>query len=463
MTSTHPELDLDIVNLVIDELHDSRPGLKTCALVCRSWVSQSRFHLFSTIRLNNRYDVSSFIALCASPYSTILSARTSNLAISTNRLGGVKYKDKSPGVFDQVLTWRSPHDGKSIADVFRHLKTLSLDGMGWRSAKSMSQLAFQTVTELRMRNVVFETGDDFLEFLSSLICLEKLCLINVSLRAPGQASTMQSNVFSSRFHTIDLKNLSPRSGHVIRAITPCHSLKNLSVHVHNFREISADCSMAIWELLVSAGPSLESFAFCVQAVGRKFKEDALDLDASLQHIDFTENSNLRKITLDVSDSAYLVPFLERLTKSRYPPSLEKLHIPWLVPEMGSTRVDYKRINELLQHPYFSALNEFRCSLYVVSERSETWYDGQPIEGSLLRKVMESKIEELKAAMSKLADKGILQVDKYFWQSRDVVHRRLWVMAFAFRRSFRKDKSDEDQDTENDDENRDDREREGGKD
>ncbi|THU90315.1 hypothetical protein K435DRAFT_841526 [Dendrothele bispora CBS 962.96] len=53
--------------------------------------------------------------------------------------------------------------------------------------------------------------------------------------------------------------------------------------------------------------------------------------------------------------------------------------------------------------------------------------------------MESKIEELKAAMPKLADEGILQVDEYFrfasWE--------LWG-----RDSPSEDESNEDQDTEN---------------
>ncbi|THU90327.1 hypothetical protein K435DRAFT_676238, partial [Dendrothele bispora CBS 962.96] len=277
MTSTPcPELHPEIVDLIIDELYGFRPDLKTCALVCRSWVSRSRFHLFSTICLSNRQNKASlFLALCASPHSTIPLARISNVTITTNQFDGVEYKDKQlqdPALFNQVLTWRSPHDGKSIADVFRHLKTLSLDWIGWRSlsqtAKSMLHLAFQPVTELKLRGIVFKTGDEFLEFLSSLICLEKLCLDYVVLYAPVQSSTMRSNVFPSRFHTINLKNLSPvHSGQVIRAITPCHSLKNLSIHVIFFRDMNAKNSMAIGDLLVSAGPSLESFEFCVKVIG----------------------------------------------------------------------------------------------------------------------------------------------------------------------------------------------------
>ncbi|THU83641.1 hypothetical protein K435DRAFT_871072 [Dendrothele bispora CBS 962.96] len=197
--------------------------------------------------------------------------------------------------------------------------------------------------------------------------------------------------------------------------------------------------MAIGDLLVSAGPSLESFKFCVKVVG--IPEEGLNLDASLQHINFTKNPNLRNITLDVDAPAYLVPFLQRLTKSRYPPSLKKLHIPRLVPEKRSIHFDCKRIDGLLQHPYFSALGEFRCRQCVLPEIGEEWYNGRPIEGSQSWKEMESKIEELKVAMPKLADKGILQ--KYCTGAR----------ASSGVMTFREDASNEDQYTENNDQNR----------
>ncbi|THU97995.1 hypothetical protein K435DRAFT_857123 [Dendrothele bispora CBS 962.96] len=402
MTSNrYPELQPEIVDLIIDELHGFRHDLKTCALVCRSWVSRSRFHEVKWATASVASMRPRTVAHC--PYSTIPLARTNNLTIATKLFDGVQYEDKQLqhfSLFDQVLTWRSPDDGKSIADVFRHLKKLSLDGIKWwqlsQTAKSMLHLAFQTVTELWLHDVVFETGDEFLEFLSSLICLEKLCLDYVVLHAAAQSSIMQSNVFSSRFHTINLKNLSCyHSGQVIRVITPCHSLKNLSIHVVNFSDINTDCSMAIGNLLVSAGPCLEIFEFWVQAVG--ILEEGVDLDASLQYINFTKNPNLKNITLDVDAPAYL-------------------------------------------HPYFSALGEFRCRQCVISEIGEEWYNGRPIEGSRSWKEMESKIEELKAAMLKLADKGILQ-------SRG-------TRAQAQGLTFREDESDEAQDTENDDKYRD---------
>lgn len=44
-------LPFDIVDLFIDELRDSLDDLRSCALVCRSWLPRARFHLFRSISL----------------------------------------------------------------------------------------------------------------------------------------------------------------------------------------------------------------------------------------------------------------------------------------------------------------------------------------------------------------------------------------------------------------------------
>ncbi len=41
----------EIMDQFIDHLHDNVPALKECALVCRAWVYQSRWHLFRMIHI----------------------------------------------------------------------------------------------------------------------------------------------------------------------------------------------------------------------------------------------------------------------------------------------------------------------------------------------------------------------------------------------------------------------------
>jgi hypothetical protein len=59
----------ELIDLVIDALHDDRATLKICALVCRSWVYASRHHLFSHLRVSPKgLDL---IALLSSALCTI--------------------------------------------------------------------------------------------------------------------------------------------------------------------------------------------------------------------------------------------------------------------------------------------------------------------------------------------------------------------------------------------------------
>lgn len=60
----------ELIDLIIDHLHDDRPALKICSLLCKSWLSESRFHLFRKVILayNNYED---FLDLLKSPLCTI--------------------------------------------------------------------------------------------------------------------------------------------------------------------------------------------------------------------------------------------------------------------------------------------------------------------------------------------------------------------------------------------------------
>jgi len=68
------ELPNEIQDRILDFLHDSKPTLRACALVCRAWVPTSRYHIFSDITLRTK-DVPSFEVLSKDPNCTIRSCR----------------------------------------------------------------------------------------------------------------------------------------------------------------------------------------------------------------------------------------------------------------------------------------------------------------------------------------------------------------------------------------------------
>jgi len=61
-----------MVDTVIDHLHDDRQALAAAALVSRSWVSASRYHLFSTLQASN-FNVKLLCELLDNPHCTFTS------------------------------------------------------------------------------------------------------------------------------------------------------------------------------------------------------------------------------------------------------------------------------------------------------------------------------------------------------------------------------------------------------
>ncbi|KAF5370285.1 hypothetical protein D9758_006914 [Tetrapyrgos nigripes] len=431
------ELPIELINLIIDQLHDSRPDLKTCALVHRDWLPQSRYHLFHDIELYQN-GVAPFLELCSSPYSTLPLAHVQTFGLATNLVVEGEPEDKTMHncpALDQLLTWQSPETERKLITelVFEHLRALSLSGIGWwtlsDNAKAALHGGFTSLTELKLWNVVFGFEDEFVELLGALHGLQKLRLDGVVLRrrSAGDIDVNERKNLPQSLHAIDMLDLSEKSPRIIELMTSCPSLKSFSGHIANFSDITTECAQAITKLLESAGSSLENFSFEVQAAGM-LKYD-MDLDAVLQHIDLTTNANLQSIHLRIDDSSYLLPFLRRLTNSSNTPSLKKLHIPnFLSGSSGfsrdSTDPELEVVDKLLQHPYFSSLEEFRCQVCVlfgledVKGQPERTYD-RPNEGSQPLADMASKIDELKSGLPNLNKRGALKVDEYFrfmsWQ------------------------------------------------
>jgi hypothetical protein len=109
--------------------------------------------------------------------------------------------------------------------------------------------------------------------------------------------------------------------------------------------------------------------------------------------------------------------------------LRKLHTPHLItlededndPD-GTLKFDptyATQVDEILQHPYFSNLEEFRCRISV-------FYDDADIIGSPVVvfadnfrpdakpiKEMAAKMAQLRSMMPNLARRGVLRIDEYY--------------------------------------------------
>jgi hypothetical protein len=61
----------ELLDLIIDHLHDHRKTLADCSLVCKAWLSSSRYHLFFRIHVADTASLTRFLNDLDSPLSTI--------------------------------------------------------------------------------------------------------------------------------------------------------------------------------------------------------------------------------------------------------------------------------------------------------------------------------------------------------------------------------------------------------
>jgi hypothetical protein len=139
-----PCIPQELSDVIIDYLHDDRPALGRCGLVCWSWLPSSRFHLFSTIKLFH-YDMNTDLTILCAHDSTIM-PYVKNLSVFH-------------------VQWHS-----LTLEAKDHLLSLS------RGLKT-----------LRLAYVEFQTLDQTFEFISSAPLLECLLVDNIRCKSENAA------------------------------------------------------------------------------------------------------------------------------------------------------------------------------------------------------------------------------------------------------------------------------------
>ncbi len=168
-------LPAELCNLIIDHLHDSKPSLLACSLVCRAWIPECRFHLFHNLRLC-RDTADSFFQLFKSPHATLASAHIRELDVTQNTVirGGSLEGDLLEGLAFQGVLTRCP------ADVFEHVQKLSVTRVGWWTLNGSERPSightFKNVTELALWTVVFQKDEELQALVASFTSTGSLVL-----------------------------------------------------------------------------------------------------------------------------------------------------------------------------------------------------------------------------------------------------------------------------------------------
>lgn len=169
-----PLLPQEIFDIIIDYAHSDVELLATCSRVCRSWVSSSRFHLFSTVEVRQN-NVAGFLDLLGSPGVTFLRY------INDVRLE----KDSGAGPADDVWDIVAAHCSRNPHLISARSLTLFGNFASiWMTMSTYGHISFPTLTTLTLQDVEFPAIDHVYEFISSFTQLERLAL-RVSVIASG--------------------------------------------------------------------------------------------------------------------------------------------------------------------------------------------------------------------------------------------------------------------------------------
>lgn len=146
-----PQLPLEVTNMVIDHLHDTnddtnRRTLEACSLVCRGWVSESRFHLFRKVWLSPTR-VHSFLELLVQPRCTIPLRFVRHLHMRP--IDRRAWREDAS--LETLLTWAAPSVG-SLESALARLTKLTLHFVHWgklgNTTRDVLLTSFQGVTFL---------------------------------------------------------------------------------------------------------------------------------------------------------------------------------------------------------------------------------------------------------------------------------------------------------------------------
>lgn len=158
----------ELIDMIIDYLHDDQRSLASCALVAYHWVQSSRYHLFASVSLSG-FRWIRFLDLLDSPFTTIPPhVRALELTDCHNELESL----------DEGIA-RLSNSNHLVA-----IDSLSLKMIDWRKLSLEFHIAtllssFQQITRLHLDHTSFRTEDDVVDLISSYPLLEELSMEDV--------------------------------------------------------------------------------------------------------------------------------------------------------------------------------------------------------------------------------------------------------------------------------------------
>ncbi|KAK0499174.1 hypothetical protein EDD18DRAFT_64795 [Armillaria luteobubalina] len=163
-------LPQEIIDAIIDELKDYKYDLKSCSLTCRSFVPQTRIHLFASIELSSNRRCQQFMAMRSSSPHDHLSAHIRSLTINFRR------SDLTARHLLNVITNLTVHH-------------ITLEHLNWSNLTSDMQKAlctsFPQIHSISLIHTIFPDYPTVYGFLSGFPELKNLSLSDAHVLTTG--------------------------------------------------------------------------------------------------------------------------------------------------------------------------------------------------------------------------------------------------------------------------------------
>ncbi|KAJ7609234.1 hypothetical protein DFH06DRAFT_1247660 [Mycena polygramma] len=197
-----PILPPEVIDLIIDDLHDHSPTLRTCSLVSRNWLGGSRHHLFNRMYLTGR-NLRLFRDLLRSPNNTL------SFHIRSLHAAGFRHNEFTElwqllSAFPHLRSLEINLDTKfevSNIQVFPSVHSLSLSHAIFQDHRRLTALIgqFPSLKTLTLHRLYFARGETPIS--TSLI--PQLNALYITL-TPGVWGWLRSTGFSLLAQSVDM-------------------------------------------------------------------------------------------------------------------------------------------------------------------------------------------------------------------------------------------------------------------
>ena len=219
MKTTSSRVPVELAEAIIDDLGSEGRGvdyhlrtLRSCALVCKTWLPRSRYHLFRSVHIETALQ---FKNICTSFHtSPSLQSLVECVAVSVEATRRGSLEGENRPLDDSDVKRRAFHEAAAVVllPMLPNLRTYKLTGTKpFRQRQVyLSQISlacfsrFSSIRCLTLKNLMFSNGVKLMRLLGSLPYLQDLELTRIKIHTP------LSNVMGTEQATATIKTLEGR-------------------------------------------------------------------------------------------------------------------------------------------------------------------------------------------------------------------------------------------------------------